>query len=154
MSISKDTQQIFEKYISKKNTKKLTEHIINYCNKYSENNNCEYLLQDIINTKISYFSSIFEKNNYLKNSIKNKLIDPSNICYLNQEVIEPERYKHILEKKELEEYRKNNQATSNAYKCKKCGETKCQVTQKQTRSGDEPATTFVNCMECGFLFKF
>ena len=30
----------------------------------------------------------------------------------------------------------------------------CQVTQKQTRSGDEPATTFVECIECGFMFKF
>ena len=73
---------------------------------------------------------------------------------MNKEELEPDKYKHILDKKKLEEYRKNNQATSNAFKCNKCGESRCQVTQKQTRSGDEPATTFVECMECGFMFKF
>ena len=47
------------------------------------------------------------KNDYIKDSIKDKSIDPSKVCYMNQEDIEPEKYKHILEK-ELEEYRKNN----------------------------------------------
>ena len=111
-------------------------------------------MDEITNTKISFFLEILNKNNYLKDSIKDKKIDPSMVCYMGQEEIEPSKYKHIMEKKELEEYRINNQATSNAFKCKKCGERKCQVTQKQTRSGDEPATTYVTCMECGYLFKF
>ena len=154
MSISKDTEKIFENYISKKKTKILVEHIINYCNKYSEDNDCEYLVQSIIDTKVTYIISLFEKNNFLKDSIKKNAIDPSKLCYLKQEVIEPDKYENIMRKKELEEYRKNNQASSNVFKCNKCGESKCQVTQRQTRSGDEPATTFVECMECGFMFKF
>ena len=145
---------IFSNLIGKNNTNILITHIKEYCTEYAENNNCEYLIDDIINTKISFFEELFNKNDYLKKSILDKSIDPSKICYMKQEEIEPDKYKHILEKKELEEYRKNNQATSDAFKCKKCGERKCQVTQKQTRSGDEPATTFVECIECGFLVKF
>jgi len=146
--------KLFTKFISKKNSENMINHIYNYCNEYAENNNCLFLIDDIINTKISFFQELFQKNNFLKDSIKNKDIDVNGICYLSADVLEPEKYKTILEKRELEEYRKNNQVTSDAYKCKKCGERKCQVTQKQTRSGDEPATTFVECMECGYMFKF
>ena len=145
---------IFGKYMSKKNLPIFNQHIIDYCKEYSIENNCEFLLQEIIDTKVSYFLELFKKDDYLKDLIKKKEIDVSKICYLKKEYLEPDKYKHIIEKKELEAFRKNNQATSNAYKCKKCGESKCQVTQKQTRSGDEPATTFVECMECGYLFKF
>jgi DNA-directed RNA polymerase subunit M/transcription elongation factor TFIIS len=154
MSDKEEHYEIFTKILGVKNTTIMVDHIYLYCNDYAENNNCIFLLDDIIQTKISFLREIMIKNNYLKDSIKNKTIDPSKICYVNQENIEPDKYKQILEKRELEEYRRNNQATSNAFKCKKCGERRCQVTQKQTRSGDEPATTYVECMECGYTFKF
>jgi len=154
MSDKEEHYEIFTKILGEKNTTIMVDHIYLYCNDYAENNNCIFLLDDIIQTKISFLREIMIKNNYLKDSIKNKTIDPSKICYVNQENIEPDKYKQILEKRELEEYRRNNQATSNAFKCKKCGERRCQVTQKQTRSGDEPATTYVECMECGYTFKF
>ena len=154
MSNKEAYSKTFAKLIGKKNSTIFVDHLIKYCEDYAENNNCSFLLEEIIQTKISFFEEIMHKNDFLKNSIKNKSIDPSKLCYMNQEEIEPDKYKQILEKRQLEEYRKNNQATSDAFKCNKCGERKCQVTQKQTRSGDEPATTFVECMECGFMFKF
>lgn len=154
MSSKEENYKIFSKIMGKKNSTIFVDNLYNYCNEYAENNNCIFLLDEIVQTKISFFKEIMTKNDYLLNSIKDKKIDPSKLCYMNQEDIEPDKYKQILEKRELEEYRKNNQATSDAFKCKKCGERRCQVTQKQTRSGDEPATTFVECMECGFLFKF
>ena len=154
MSDKDKNYKIFTKIIGKKNSTIFVDHLYTYCNEYAENNNCQFLLDEIIQTKISFFQEIMTNDNFIKDSIKNKSIDPSKICYMNQEDIEPNKYKHILEKRELEEYRKNNQATSDAFKCKKCGERRCQVTQKQTRSGDEPATTYVECMECGFMFKF
>lgn len=154
MTEKNDYYKTFSKILGKKNSPIFVDHLYEYCNDYAENNNCLFLLDEIISTKINLFLELFNKNDFLKSEIKKKHIDVSHICYLKQEDIDPEKYKSILEKKELEEYRRNNQATSDAFKCKKCGERKCQVTQKQTRSGDEPATTYVECMECGFLFKF
>lgn len=154
MTEKNDYYKTFSKILGKKNSTIFVDHLYKYCNDYAENNNCLFLLDEIISTKINLFLELFNKNDFLKSEIKKKHIDVSQICYLKQEDIDPEKYKSILEKKELEEYRRNNQATSDAFKCKKCGERKCQVTQKQTRSGDEPATTYVECMECGFLFKF
>ena len=60
-----------------------------------------------------------------------------------------QRAEKILKKKELEEFKKSNQATSSNYKCPKCKEKKVTVTQKQTRAADEPATTFIECKSCG-----
>ena len=37
--------------------------------------------------------------------------------------------------------------------CSKCKKSKCSVTQKQTRAGDEPPTTYITCLECGNVVK-
>ena len=58
------------------------------------------------------------------------------------------------QKKTIEQDKINNQATSNVYECKKCKNRKCSVTQRQTRAADEPATTFVKCIECGYEWAF
>jgi len=39
-------------------------------------------------------------------------------------------------------------------KCGKCGKKNCTYNQLQTRSADEPMTTFVLCNECGHRWKF
>lgn len=40
------------------------------------------------------------------------------------------------------------------FKCGKCGSKICTYTQAQTRSADEPMTTFVWCQKCGNRWKF
>ena len=46
------------------------------------------------------------------------------------------------------------QASTDAFKCGKCKQRKCTYYQLQTRSADEPMTTFVTCVECGNRWKF
>jgi len=43
---------------------------------------------------------------------------------------------------------------SSDLKCGKCGKRNCTYNQLQTRSADEPMTTFVMCNECGNRWKF
>ncbi|KAK5663737.1 hypothetical protein OQA88_4168 [Cercophora sp. LCS_1] len=43
---------------------------------------------------------------------------------------------------------------SNALKCGKCGQKKVSYSQAQTRSADEPMTTFCECTVCGNRWKF
>ena len=73
---------------------------------------------------------------------------------MSPDELNPDKYDKINRKKELEEYKKNNQATSSVFECRKCKNRKCQVVQRQTRAADEPATTIVTCMECGYEFSF
>ena len=47
----------------------------------------------------------------------------------------------------------NNLAISDAYQCHKCGESRTQSIQMQTRSADEPITTFIRCLICGNCWR-
>ena len=44
-------------------------------------------------------------------------------------------------------------ATSNRFKCRKCGKRECSYYQLQTRSADEPMTNFITCLNCGSNWK-
>ncbi|KAI9355728.1 transcription factor S-II, central domain-containing protein [Zopfochytrium polystomum] len=48
----------------------------------------------------------------------------------------------------------NQESETDAFRCGKCGKRKCTYYQKQTRSADEPMTTFVTCLNCGHKWKF
>lgn len=43
---------------------------------------------------------------------------------------------------------------STSLQCGKCGQKKVSYTQAQTRSADEPMTTFCECLNCGRRWKF
>ncbi|XP_065890149.1 transcription elongation factor A protein 1-like isoform X2 [Dysidea avara] len=43
---------------------------------------------------------------------------------------------------------------SDLLKCSKCKKRNCSYTQAQTRSADEPMTTFAYCNDCGYRWKF
>ncbi|KAK1409270.1 hypothetical protein QVD17_35796 [Tagetes erecta] len=45
-------------------------------------------------------------------------------------------------------------ATTDQFKCGRCGKRKCTYYQLQTRSADEPMTTFVTCVNCDNHWKF
>lgn len=45
-------------------------------------------------------------------------------------------------------------ATTDQFKCGRCGQRKCTYYQMQTRSADEPMTTYVTCVQCNHHWKF
>ena len=47
-----------------------------------------------------------------------------------------------------------NAASTDQFKCGKCGQRKTTYFQLQTRSADEPMTTFVQCVNCPNRWKF
>jgi DNA-directed RNA polymerase subunit M/transcription elongation factor TFIIS len=69
----------------------------------------------------------------------------------------PERWQRIIQEavaKEIAMHSKTKTANINMY-CRKCKrKTKCDYYQLQTRSADEPMTTFVTCLECDARWKF
>ncbi|TFK38327.1 transcription elongation factor [Crucibulum laeve] len=46
------------------------------------------------------------------------------------------------------------QAETDGFQCSRCKQRKCRYRQAQTRSADEPMTTFVTCTNCGNKWKF
>lgn len=59
------------------------------------------------------------------------------------------RKKHLEEKKRESMAAQENGRTTSIFRCGKCKSRNCTYTQLQTRSADEPMTTFVNCVDCG-----
>mmetsp|Transcript_11207 Transcript_11207/g.20295 ORF Transcript_11207/g.20295 Transcript_11207/m.20295 type:complete len:310 (-) Transcript_11207:820-1749(-) len=47
-----------------------------------------------------------------------------------------------------------NLAVTDIFQCSKCKQRKCSYFQLQTRSADEPMTTFVTCVNCGNKWRF
>ena len=46
------------------------------------------------------------------------------------------------------------QKVSSEFTCRKCKSNDCSYYQMQTRSADEPMTTFITCQNCGNRWKF
>ncbi len=80
-----------------------------------------------------------------------------NIAFLKPQEIFPDNWKSLIEKKSAADeflYLKKPGAVTNQWKCAKCKEKKCTYFQLQTRSSDEPMTTFVTCVNCNHKWKF
>lgn len=155
--VRKETIKKITKLGFKEETSKLIEGgIFEFSILYVEENNVPFLIESIYQNKADEIIEIFsKKDSPLIKMIKDKKIDPAEVGKLKPEQLNPDKYEEIIKKKELEEYKKNNQAANSSFKCSKCGnKKKFKVWQKQIRAGDEPITTFVECLECGHTFKF
>lgn len=142
------------KVLDKKISDKIEASIFEFSEQYAETQGTPFLLSQIYNDKAEEILCHLEsKNSELVESIKSKKIDPSKIADLRPQELNPEKYEKIQKKRDIEEYNKNNQASTDIFQCAKCKNRKCKVTEKQTRAGDEPATTFVECLECGNVWK-
>lgn len=138
------------KIFNKKISEKIEESIYNFSEQYSENQGTPFLIEQIYNDKFEeIFCNFQNKSNQLVEDIKNGKTDPLLVANLKPQELNPEKYEKITKKKELEEYNKNNKASTDIFKCSKCKKRKCSISEKQVRAGDEPATTFVKCLECG-----
>ncbi|GCF00349.1 RNA polymerase II elongation factor [Zygosaccharomyces mellis] len=106
------------------------------------------------------YSNIISKNNPdLKHKITNGDVTPQYLVSCDPKELAPE---HL--KKKLEEIAKQNlhnaqgatiqRSITDRFTCGKCKEKKVSYYQLQTRSADEPLTTFCTCESCGNRWKF
>ena len=112
-----------------------------------------FLLDSIYVDKFNEIYNLLlnNKSKFLINALELEKIDPSKIANMRPDELNPDKYKKIIQKKELEDYKKKNIITSSAYKCPKCGERKITVTERQTRAADEPTTIYKECNVCGYI---
>jgi DNA-directed RNA polymerase subunit M/transcription elongation factor TFIIS len=76
--------------------------------------------------------------------------------YLSHYEINPEGWRNLQEMQDRREEKQlegNKALATDQFKCRACGKRECTYYQMQTRSADEPMTTFINCMNCGNRWK-
>jgi transcription elongation factor S-II len=112
---------------------------------------------------ISLYENMLGRNSYVQNDenilekIKAGEIDLKNVAEMSYMDMCPSRWKETIEKiieqeKKLYSNQQNGGIIMWCSSCKK--KTKCDYYQLQTRSADEPMTTFVTCLECDRRWKF
>ena len=149
---------------NKKLSKKIEKSIYNFTKKYAENNNYnlnnKYTIRVYLNKCISLYDNInptsYIGNSKLLKKLKKKEIDIDNIAYLTPQELYPEHWNKLMDKqKNADEflYSKKFVSISFDYKCGRCKEKKCTYYQLQTRSADEPMTTFITCLNCNYKWK-
>lgn len=78
------------------------------------------------------------------------------LAYMSHYDYDPDKWKSLIENKKIRDenkYTPKIEASTDDFVCGKCKSTKCTYYQLQTRSADEPMTTFVTCLDCGNRFK-
>ena len=67
-----------------------------------------------------------------------------------------ENWAVIIEKKtkrDKNKYETKMEASTDTFTCRRCKSKECTYYQMQTRSADEPMTTFVTCINCNNRWK-
>ena len=83
-------------------------------------------------------------------------IKSQDFAFMSHQDICPEKWKQLIDDKKIRDkkkYEPNIEASTDNFTCNKCKSKKCTYYQLQTRSADEPMTTFVTCLECGKRWK-
>lgn len=87
--------------------------------------------------------------------LHNKII-PHMVPFMSYQELYPEKWDTLIQlkiKRDTCKYESNMEASTDTFVCRKCKSNKCQFYQLQTRSADEPMTTFVTCINCANRWK-
>ena len=134
----------------------LEKGIYNYCIVESGKKNIvkkwdnEYFIHIYLDKLRSVYLNINSK--YLIELINTKQIKIHEIAFMTHQEMVPEKWKKLLDDKKIRDenkYTPTIEASTDNFTCWKCKSKKCTYYQLQTRSADEPMTTFVTCLSCG-----
>ena len=96
------------------------------------------------------------KNTDMIERINNKELKSADIGYMSHQEMDIERWREMIEQKKKRDKSKTQLSFNieeGEFICRKCGSNKTTYYQMQTRSADEPMTTFVQCTQCPARWK-
>ncbi len=92
----------------------------------------------------------------IQDLIRSKEIKPHKLAFMTHQEMQPDKWNELIQDKKIRDQNKYDnkiEASTDNFTCWKCKSKKCTYYQLQTRSADEPMTTFVNCLDCGNRWK-
>ena len=121
------------------------------------NNFDKNIIPAIYNDKLDDILLNLNVNSYLKNkslynALNSGVINPNLVAFMAPDQMHPESWAVIINKIKYKEDKENTMATTDMYRCRKCGERRCKVTELQMRSADEPTSKVITCLVCYTTF--
>jgi len=95
-------------------------------------------------------------NTELMNILMSSEIKPHKIAFMTHQEMNPKRWETLINDKKIRDnnmYNPQLDANTDNFTCRRCKSKRCSYYQLQTRSADEPMTTFVTCIDCGNRWK-
>lgn len=89
----------------------------------------------------------------LREKIKDGFIDSYKLAKMSREELNPEVWESLKAKTLNQAIVKQEVQEDGMFKCNKCKSMKTVYYQMQTRSADEPMTTYVTCTNCNLKWK-
>jgi transcription elongation factor S-II len=92
----------------------------------------------------------------LLSQIKDGTIKAQVVPFMTHQEMDMKKWGSLIDAKMIRDKTKYDtvmEASTDTFTCRKCKSKKCNYYQQQTRSADEPITTFVTCLECGNRWK-
>jgi len=145
---------------NEKHSSNLEKGIFNYALKEASNRKVvkkwdnQYFVQIYLDRLRSIYLNL--KNPEILEQIKSETIQAHTVAFMTHQEMRPDKWKELIEekaKKDKNKFETNVEASTDTFTCRKCKSNKCTYYQMQTRSADEPMTTFVTCIECGQRWK-
>ena len=148
-------------------TNKIIDSIYKFTNSISnkkgiDHNENNILYKRIFVNKLMSLYVNLDPNSYLENKdflnkVKSNKFDLDNIAFMSPSDIFPERWKKTKDRLNANDeylYSKSGVYKTDDYKCYRCKERNCMAYDLQTRSVDEPMTTYVQCLNCNNKWSF
>lgn len=150
----KTSRKEFEKFFDKESSKVIEDGLFNYTEQYCRTN-IFYKTISLGIYKDNKTNLLFnlEKNGQtikkIKKGIEDNTFNPYNLAFLRPEELDGDKWMKIILRMNTTEDKIKNLPTVEWKACFRCKGTEYSKYQLQTRSIDEPATTFYVCKQCG-----
>ncbi|KAJ8372987.1 hypothetical protein AAFF_G00272240 [Aldrovandia affinis] len=124
---------------------------------FQEFKNTDMKYKNRVRSRIANLKDI--KNPNLRRNVLCGNIPPNRMARMSAEEMASDELKEMrknLTKEAIREHQvaRTGGTETDLFVCGKCKKKRCTYTQVQTRSADEPMTTFVFCNDCGNRWKF
>lgn len=134
--------------------------IYNYSIKESSKRNIikkwdNYYFKVIYMFRLKSILTNLKNNSKFREQILNNVYNDEELAFISHQEIDHSRWDKLIQEKiqrDKSMYEVQKKINSE-FTCFKCKSNNCDYYQLQTRSADEPMTTFVSCLECGNRWK-
>ena len=147
--------------------RKVEHSVYKFTLEYCQSQRFNIILDDISSEELDIFIYVyFNKahdlianlnstgNTKLKKYILNRKVRAEKVAYLTPADLCRQRWETIINRKNTNEEKIKNMATTDKFTCPNCGKSKVRVEVKQVRRGDEPPTIFIYCTFCTMRTQF